>query len=570
MKLEAPYINGKGKEENTFDAIVIGSGMSGGWAAKELCEKGLKTLVLDRGRMVEHIKDYPTAFKNTWELPHRNTLTQRFREENPILTRSGVVSEANEHFYVKDKVHPYVQHKPFEWIRGYQVGGRSLMWGRWTQRWSNTDFEANAKEGIAIDWPIRYKDIAPWYSYAEKFIGISGNRDGLPQIPDGEFLPPMDMNCIETHFKTSLASNYDDRHLVISRTANLSKKHLGRGPCQYRSLCDRGCPFGGYFSSNSATLPAAAKTGNMTIRPNSIAHSIIFDEKTQKASGVRVIDAITKETTEYFAKIVFLNASTLNSALVLLNSTSSRFPDGMGNDSGELGHNLMDHNYDAFITGEHEGYKDSYYLGRRPTGTYLPRFRNFGADKQSGFLRGYAFAGGGSRPAFSMQSEGVIGKELKENLTELGPWRFGMNGMGECLPYHENKATLSKNQTDQWGMPLLEIDAEFKDNEKNMTKDMFKSGIEMMEKAGFKNIQDININRNLGGNIHEMGTARMGRDPKTSVLNGNNQVWGAKNVFVSDGACMTSSACQNPSLTYMALTARATHFAVEELKKMNL
>lgn len=569
-KPDAPYINGKGKEGNTFDAIVIGSGMSGGWAAKELCEKGLKTLVLERGRMVEHIKDYPTATKRPWELPHRGMLTDKFREENPILAGSGVVGEATEHFFVKDKEHPYIQNKPFSWIRGYQVGGRSLLWGRWTQRWSDTDFEANAKEGIAIDWPIRYKDIAPWYSYVEKFVGISGNRDGLPQIPDGEFLPPMDLNCIETHFKNSLASNYKDRHLVISRTANLSQKHLGRGPCVYRNLCSRGCPFGGYFSSNSATLPAAAKTGNMTIRPYSVVHSIMFDENTQKASGVRVIDANTMETTEYFAKIVFVNASTLNSALILLNSTSSRFPDGMGNDSGELGHNLMDHNYDAFITGEHEGFKDNYYFGRRPTGTYLARFRNFGSDKQSNFLRGYAYAGGGSRPAFSEQSERTIGTELKEDLTELGPWRFGMNGMGECLPYHENKATLSKSQTDQWGIPLLEIDAEFKENEKNMTKDMFESGIEMMDKAGFKNIKDININRNIGGNIHEMGTARMGRDPKTSVLNGNNQVWGAKNVFVSDGACMASSACQNPSLTYMALTARATSFAVDELKKMNL
>ena len=568
--MNVPNINGKGKEENTYDAIVVGSGMSGGWAAKELCEKGLKTLVLERGRMVEHIKDYPTATKNPWELPHRNMLTHQFREENPILARSGVVGEANKHFFVEDKEHPYVEEKPFTWVRGYQVGGRSLLWGRWTQRWSNTDFEANAKEGIAIDWPIRYKDIAPWYSYVEKFVGISGNRDGLPQIPDGEFLPPMEMNCIEKHLKSSLESNYNDRHLVISRTANLSKKHLGRGPCQYRNLCDRGCPFGGYFSSNSATLPAAAKTGNMTIRPDSVVHSIIFDERTQKAVGVRVIDSITKEMTDYFAKIVFLNASTLNSTLVLLNSTSSRFPNGMGNDSGELGHNLMDHNYDAFITGEHDGLKDSYYFGRRPTGTYLPRFRNFGTDKQTDFLRGYAYACGGGRGAKGGHNEALIGAQLKKNLSEVGPWNFGMNGMGECLPYHENRVTLSEDKTDQWGMPILEMDAEFKENEKNMAKDMFKSGVEMMDKAGFKNIQEISLNRNIGGNIHEMGTARMGRDPKTSVLNAYNQVWGAKNVFVSDGACMTSSACQNPSLTYMALTARATNFAVEELKKMNL
>lgn len=565
-----PFISSKGKEANTYDAIVIGSGMSGGWAAKELCEKGLKTLVLERGRMVEHVKDYPTATKHLWELPHRGALTNEFKNKNPILARSGVVSEANQHFYMKDDEHPYIRKKPVEWIRGYQVGGRSLLWGRWTQRWSNTDFEANAKEGIAVDWPIRYNDIAPWYSYVEKFVGISGNRDGIPQIPDGEFLPPMEMNCIESYFKDALASNYNDRHLVISRTANLSKRHLGRGPCMYRSLCDRGCPFGGYFSSNSATLPAAEKTGNMILRPFSVVHSIIFDEKTQKATGVRVIDSNTKETTEYFSKIVFVNASTLNSSLILLNSTSSRFPNGMGNDSGELGHNLMDHNYDAFISGEHEGFKDKYYLGRRPTGVYIPRFRNYGADKQSDFVRGYAYSGGGSRPAFSEQSEKVFGKSLKEDLTQLGPWRFGMNAMGECLPYHENKALLSKTETDPWGIPLLEIDAEFKENEKMMTKDMYKSGVEMMEKAGFKNIQASSMNRNLGGNIHEMGTARMGRDPKTSVLNGNNQVWGAKNVFVTDGACMTSSACQNPSLTYMALTARAAHYAVEQLNKRNL
>lgn len=568
--IDSININTKGAKENTYDAIVIGSGISGGWAAKELCEKGLKTLVLERGRMVEHLKDYPTANMHPWEFQHRGTLPQKITEENPVISRCYAYSEATEHFFVKDRQHPYEQTKPFDWIRGYQVGGKSLMWARWTQRWSDLDFKANGKEGIGVDWPIRYKDIAPWYSYVEKFAGISGNKDGLPQIPDGEFLPPMEMNCLEKHVKEVLTKKYDDRHLVISRTANLTTRHNQRGPCQYRSLCSRGCPFGGYFSSNSVTLPAAEKTGNYTIRPFSVVHSIIYDEKTQKASGVRVIDTNTKESREYFAKVIFVNGSTINSTLLLLNSTSSRFPNGFGNDSGELGHNLMDHNYNGGVRGEFEGFMDKYYSGRRPTGTYMPRFRNFGKDKQTSFKRGYAYACGGSRNAGTELSETVIGKDLKDNLTTLGPWKFSLNGMGECLPYHENKVTLSKDKTDEWGMPLLNIDAEFKENEINMVDDMISSGIDMLEQANFKNIEVIPKNRNFGLNIHEMGTARMGKDPKTSVLNGHNQVWGAKNVFVTDGACMTSSACQNPSLTYMALTARAADYAVNELKKRNL
>ncbi|MCG2459156.1 GMC family oxidoreductase [Flavobacteriaceae bacterium F89] len=563
-------LNTKGIADHTYDAIVIGSGISGGWAAKELCEKGLKTLILERGRMVEHIKDYPTAMMNPWDFEHRNTLTQKIKEENPIASRCYAFEEATQHFFVKDKEHPYTQTKPFDWIRGYQVGGKSLLWARWTQRWSDLDFEANAKEGIAIDWPIRYKDIAPWYSYVEKFAGISGNRDGLAQIPDGEFLPPMEMNCMEKYMKQALDSHYDNRHLVISRTANLSVKHLGRGPCQYRSLCKRGCPFGGYFSSNSATLPAAEKTGNLTIRPFSVVQSIIYDENTQKASGVRVVDTNTKETTEFYAKIVFVNGSTINSTLLLLNSTSKRFPDGFGNDSGELGHNLMDHNYNARVAGDYEGFEDQYYSGRRPTGTYLARFRNFGKDKQAKFKRGYAYACGGSRGALWLPAQTKVGKPLKEDLTQLGPWTFSMTGMGECLPYHDNKVSLSKNQTDDWGMPILNIDAEYKENESAMIKDAVHTGLEMLEKAGLKNVRDTSENRNIGLNIHEMGTARMGRDPKTSVLNGNNQVWGAQNVFVTDGSCMTSSGCQNPSLTYMALTARAANFVVEELKKSSI
>lgn len=564
------YINGKGTAENTYDAIVIGSGISGGWAAKELCEKGLKTLVLERGRMVEHIKDYPTANMHPWEFKHRGTIPQKIKDENPVLSRCYAFNEGTEHFFVKDKEHAYEQTKPFDWIRGYQVGGKSLLWARWTQRWSDLDFEANAKEDIAVDWPIRYKDIAPWYSYVEKFAGISGNKDGLSVIPDGEFLPPMEMNCLEKHVKEQLTKHYDDRHLVISRTANLTTRHKDRGPCQYRSLCYRGCPFGGYFSSNSSTLPAAEKTGNLTIRPFSVAQSIIYDETTGKASGVRIVDTNTKESIAYFAKIVFVNGSTLNSTLLMMNSTSSRFPNGLGNDSGELGHNLMDHNYNCKVQGEYEGFEDKYYSGRRPTGTYLARFRNFGNDRQQNFKRGYAYAAGGSRAPMSDLSQEVIGEALKTDMTQVGPWKFGLSGMGECLPYHENQVTLSKTKTDEWGVPLLNIDAEYKENETAMTKDMIVTAMEMLDKMKFKNIEDKKEVRNIGLNIHEMGTARMGRDPKTSVLNGNNQVWGAKNVFVTDGACMTSSACQNPSLTYMALTARATDFAVNELKKRNL
>ncbi|TCN59560.1 GMC family oxidoreductase [Flavobacterium circumlabens] len=562
-------INSGGVESNSYDAIVIGSGITGGWAAKELCEQGLKTLVIERGRMVEHIKDYPTALLNPWEFENRNNLTLKQKQENPILSRCYAYEEATDHFFVKDDYHPYIQKRPFNWIKGYQVGGKSLMWARWTQRWGVTDFEANAKEGIAVDWPIRYDDLAPWYSYVERFAGISGNRDGLAQIPDGEFLPPMDMNCIETHLQKSLKSNYNNRHLVISRTANLSQALSGRGPCQYRNLCFRGCPFGGYFSSNSTTIPAAEKTGNLSMLTNAVVHSIIYDEDKQKAKGVRVINALTNEVTEYFAKIVFVNAGTLNSTLILMNSTSSRFPNGMGNDSGELGHNLMDHNYNGRISGEYHGYEDQYYAGRKPTGSYLARFRNFGNDKQKDFLRGYAFACNGSREI--KDDKGVsFGADLKNTLTEPGVWKMGLVSMGECLPSHENKISLSKDKKDRWGIPLLEIDASFGENEKNMMKDILKSGAEMLDKAGFINIEAFDTNDAMGLGIHEMGTARMGHSSKTSVLNKHNQVWGAENVFVTDGSCMTSGSCQNPSLTYMAITARAAHYAVEELKKNNL
>jgi choline dehydrogenase-like flavoprotein len=566
---KAPNINSKGNEQNTFDAIVIGSGMSGGWAAKELCEKGLKTLVLERGRNVEHIKDYPTANLDPWQLKHRNNLTSEMLKENPIISRCYAFTEATQHFFVKDKEHPYIQHKPFDWFRGYQVGGKSLLWARWTQRWSDLDFEANAKQGIGVDWPIRYKDIAPWYSYVEKFVGISGNRDGIPHLPDGEFQPPMEMNCIEKHFKNTVESSYENRHVIISRTANLTKGLNGRGPCQYRDKCSRGCPYSGYFSSVTATLPAAKATGNMSLRPFSVVHSIIYDRDKKRATGVRVIDANTKEITDYFAKIIFVNAGTINSTLILFNSTSPAFSNGLGNNNDVLGRYLMDHNYRAHLGGQHDGFQDQYYFGKRPAGIYIPRFRNVGNDMQKDFIRGFAIAAGGSRRT-GAAGDASIGAEFKDQLSEAGPWDMWLTGMGECLPYAENSVTISKDKKDDWGMPTVEIDCEYKQNELSMLKDIMASGSEMLEKAGFKNIYAYDGEGAPGQGIHEMGTARMGKDPKTSILNEHNQIWDAQNVFVTDGSCMTSNACQNPSLTYMALTARAADYAVSELKKGNI
>ncbi|MEO6004140.1 MAG: GMC family oxidoreductase [Opitutus sp.] len=569
--LSTPNVNAGGVASHTFDAIVIGSGMSGGWAAKELCEKGLKTLVLERGRNVEHIKDYPTATAEPWQLPHRGELSPAFRRENPILSQCTGVFGANEHFFVKDKEHPYEQKKPFTWIRGYQVGGKSLLWARWTQRWSDLDFEANAREGIAVDWPIRYADVAPWYSYVEKFVGISGNRDGLAQIPDGEFLPPMELNCLESHMKSTIESRFPERNLVISRSANLTKPIEGRGVCMYRDRCSRGCPFGGYFSSNSATLPAAAATGNLTLRPDSVVHSIIYDEKKNRATGVRVIDAHSKQITEYFANIIFVNAGTINTTLLLLNSKSSRFPNGLGNDSGQLGHNLMDHNYRVKLTASHDGFQDKYYYGRRPTGGLIPRFRNRGNDRQSSFLRGYALTVFGSRGRGDFEDgDPPIGPAFKAKLSQPGAWNLWMNSMAEHLPHYDNTITLSPNQTDAWGMPLTVIDCAYRENEVAMIKDMLATASEMAEASGCRNVHAWDSHEAPGTGIHEMGTARMGRDPKSSVLNGHNQMHAVKNVFISDGACMTSSAWQNPSLTYMTLTARAADYAVSEMKKNNL
>lgn len=567
----SPSVAVHGKAQHTYDAIVIGSGMSGGWAAKELCEKGLKTLVLERGRNVEHVKDYKTAMLEPWEMAYRGQRTPQFVKENPILSQCYAADGTTEHFFVKDREHPYEQVKPFSWIRGYQVGGKSLMWARWTQRWSDLDFEANAREGIAVDWPIRYADLAPWYSYVEKFAGISGNRDGIAVIPDGEFLPPMEMNSLELHMKGAVESRWADRRIVISRSANLTVPHLGRGLCQYRNRCARGCPFSGYFSANSATLPAAAATGNLTLRTDSVVHSIIYDEQKGRATGVRVIDAHTKEVTEFFAKIIFVNGGTINTTLMLLNSKSARFPNGLGNDSGQLGHNLMDHNYRVKVQAQHDGFQDKYYYGRRPTGALLPRFRNVQPDEKHGFLRGYSFSIFGSRGrGVNQPDDPPIGAKFKENSTKLGAWNLWMNCMAEHLPSFDNQVTLSPDKVDAWGMPIIRIDCQHHENENAMVKDIMMTAGEIAEASGFRDIRVNDTKETPGLGIHEMGTARMGRDPKTSVLNGFNQMHAVKNVFVTDGACMTSSAWQNPSLTYMAITARAADNAVSELKKQNL
>ncbi len=560
---------------NEYDAIVVGTGISGGWAAKELCEKGLKTLVLERGRMVKHIEDYPTMNMDPWDFKHQGQPTREQRARQYKQARTGyTVNRAHSHFFVDDIDHPYNEIKRFDWMRGYHVGGRSLMWGRQSYRLGEVDFEANAKEGIGVDWPIRYRDIKPWYDYVERFIGVSGQNLGLPQLPDGVFLKPMELNCVEEHLQESLAKNYDDRLLTIGRVAHITegtKPGMGRVNCQFRNRCMRGCPFGAYFSSNSSTLPTADATGNMTLMPNSIVHEVMFDPETQLATGVRVIDAENNQSYEYRAKVVFLCASAIASTAILMQSKSDRFPEGMGNDSGELGHNIMDHHFRVGAGGTFDGFEDKYYTGRRPNGIYIPRFRNLGGDTdQKNFLRGYGYQGGGSRGDWSsVVQEMKYGPEMKEALLEPGRWSFGMTAFGETLPYHENKMMLDYDKTDKWGLPTVTFDAEFKENELEMRKDMKEQAVEMLERAGFKNVYSYDDIGAPGLGIHEMGTARMGRDPKTSVLNGNNQIHAVKNVYVTDGACMTSAGCQNPSLTYMALTARAANHAVDQLKKMN-
>lgn len=556
----------------SYDAIVIGTGISGGWAAKELCEKGLKTLVLERGRMINHITDYPTANLDPWDMELRNNISLEDKERQLKQSRTGYTTKfESKHWFVDDIKHPYNETKRFDWMRGYHVGGRSITWGRQSYRLSDLDFEANKKDGHGVDWPIRYKDIAPWYDYVESYIGVSGENLGLPQLPDGVFEPPMELNCAEEHLKDQLSKSYNDRLLTIGRVAhiNSSKIFNGRSKCQYRSRCRRGCPFGAYFSSNSSTLPAAELTGNMTLRPNSIVHEIIYDADSKQATGVKVIDTETKENFVFNAKIIFCCASSMASTSILLQSKSDRFPNGLGNDSGELGHNIMDHHLGAGASGKFDGFNDKYYKGRRPNGIYIPRFRNLGDNntKKKEFLRGYGYQGGAGRGAISEHvAELAYGAEYKEKMLEPGEWRMGLGGFGECLPNHDNKMTLDYDRLDDWGLPTITFDAEWKENELIMRKDMIQQAAEMLEKGGFKEINTFNNLAAPGIGIHEMGTARMGRNPKTSILNEHNQIHTVTNVYVTDGACMTSSGCQNPSLTYMALTARAANHAAKQFK----
>lgn len=551
---------------NRFDAIVVGSGISGGWAAKELTQQGLKTLLVERGRPVEHIKDYAGTEKNPWELTHRGGKTQEDLTQQHIQSECYAFDEVSKKFFVNDLENPYNQVKPFKWIRGYQVGGRSLIWGRQCYRWSDLDFEANARDGYGVDWPIRYKDIAPWYSYVEKFAGISGNRDGLPMIPDGEFLPPMEMNCVETMMRDNL-KNKMGRPLVIGRSANHTAAVGNRGPCQFRNKCHQGCPFGGYFSSNAATLPAAADTGNLTVRANAITLEVLYDKDSRRARGVRVLDTVTLQTEEYEGRIIFLNASTLGTTQILLNSVSDAFPEGLGNSSGQVGRNLMDHHYGVGAYGDFDGFTDKYTYGRRPNGIYIPRFRNLDGGSSAGYLRGFGYQGGASR---NRADAAGIGVELKASVTEPGKWSMGIGSWGEHLPYPDNRVTLNRDKKDKWGLPTLDIDCTFRENELKMREDMKQSAAEMLEAGGIQNIQTYDNMPPPGFCIHEMGTARMGRDPKTSVLNAWNQMHEVANVFITDGSCMSSSACQNPSVTYMALTARAAAYAVQEMKKRNL
>ena len=561
--------------QQEYDAIVIGTGISGGWAAKELCEKGLKTLVLERGRMVKHIDDYPTMNDDPWDLELRGQTTQEDKKTQEKQARTGyTTAAASRHWFVNDLKHPYNETKRFDWMRGYHVGGRSIMWGRHCYRLSDLDFGANKKDGYGVDWPIRYKDIAPWYDKVEEYIGLSGEAMGLPQLPDGKFLPPIEMNCVETHLKESMLKNFTDRVLTVGRIAHITtgdKEFEGRGKCQFRNRCIRGCPFGGYFSSNSSTLPAAERTNNMTLLPNSIVHEIIYDDNKKLATGVSVIDVETKEKKVYNAKIIFCCASAIPTASILLQSKSERFPNGLGNDSGEIGHNIMDHHLGAGASGKTSEFKDKYYKGRRPGGLYLPRFRNLGdkATEKKEFIRGYGYQGGAGRGDISeLVAEAGYGEQLTKDILEPGSWSITLFGFGECLPYHENKMTLDYEKLDDWGLPTITFDAEWKENEYKMREDMISEAVDMLEKAGFTDIETIDRVHAPGIGIHEMGTARMGRDPKTSVLNEHNQIHTVPNVYVTDGACMTSAGCTNPSITYMALTARAADHAAKQFEKM--
>ena len=555
-----------------FDAIVIGAGLSGSWAAKEFCDKGLKTLMLERGRNVEHLKDYPTTNMQPWEFKHRNQIPYAIQKENPVISRCYAFREDAMHFFVKDTEHPYVQEKPFDWIRGYQVGGKSIMWARHVQRWSDYDFTGPARDGFAVDWPIRYKDLEEWYTYVERFVGVCGNKDGLDNLPDGDFMRPWEMNCVESYFQDVIREKYSDRHVIVSRLAHITEerpifKEQGRGLCMARRICQRGCPFGGYYNANSTTIPWALRTGNLTLRPHSVVHSIIFDEKKNKATGVRIIDANTKETTEYFADIIFVNAAALNTNLILLNSTSARFPNGLGNDNGLLGKYMAFHNYRGRISATYEGMLNSTTDGAKPTSMYFPRFRNV-YRQETDFLRGYA-AGFSARRSIPVNREGY-GDMLRVNLLSTqaeGPWHVGSHMMGETIPKETNTVSLDTEQKDEWGIPLLKVNMDYDDNDEKMLKDYLEQFTEMFEQAGFTNIHAYDNGQAPGLDIHEMGGVRMGNDPKTSLLNKWNQMHACPNVFVTDGACMTSTSTQNPSLTYMALTARAANYAMEQRKK---
>jgi choline dehydrogenase-like flavoprotein len=566
---EIMNLNTKAKTQQAYDAIVVGSGISGGWAAKELCEKGLKVLMLERGKNAEH-PNYPTATKDLWELPYAGKLTQEDKIRSHIQSRHFSFQGDNKHFYVNDLENPYQEIKRFDWIRGDVVGGRSLLWGRHCYRWSDLDFEANVRDGHGVDWPVRYKDLAPWYDYVENFIGVSGQAEGIPHLPDGKFLPPMEMNCVEKYFKEAVEKKFTDRRIIMGRVANLTQPVKGRGQCQSRSLCHRGCPYGGYFSTNASTLPAAFATDNLTLHSSTLVNRVLYDEGKKKAIGVEAINTATNEVTEYYARIIFLNASTLATTFILLNSVSNRFQNGLGNDSDQVGRNLMDHHKQSGAKATVEGFEDQYYFGRRPTILYVPRFRNL-TEKRSDYIRGFGLMGGAWRESWQSHTDDqAIGVELKELVQHPGEWQMNFSGYGEHLPYQENRVTLNKEQKDKWGRNTLTIDCEFKENEKSMQQDMASSTAEMLEAAGFKNVTPY-VNTSAPGNAnHEMGTARMGRDRKTSVLNGFNQMHDVKNVFITDGSCMASSASVNPSLTYMALTARACDYAVKELNRLNL
>lgn len=561
-------LNLKAEVQNTYDAIVVGSGISGGWAAKELCEGGLKVLLLERGKNVEH-PNYPTASADVWSLEHRGRLTQEDRARCPIQTRHFSYGGDNKHFYINDLENPYTETKRFDWIRGDIVGGRSVLWGRHCYRWSDLDFEANLRDGIAVDWPIRYKDIEPWYDYVEQFIGVCGQAEGIPQLPDGKFLPPMELNCVEQDFKTKVEAKFG-RKMTIGRVANLTAPVKGRGTCQFRNQCHRGCPYGAYFSTNASTLPAAFATGNLTLRPHSLVNRVLYDEKKAKAIGVEVIDTETNEVLEFYSRIIFLNGATLATAFILLNSISNRFPNGLGNGSDQVGRNIMDHHKGAGAEAEVEGFEEQYYYGRRPNGVYMPRFRNL-SEKRKDYIRGFGYQGGASRVGWGRgTTDSELGVDLKEKLQSPAGWRIGFGGFGECLPYAENRVTLNTDVKDKWGRNTLTTDVEFKDNERIMQSDMAAAMAEMLEAAGYKNVRSY-ANISFPGNAnHEMGGARMGRDPRTSVLNGFNQMHEVKNVFITDGSFMTSASCVNPSLTYMAMTARACAYALDELKKQNL